>query len=71
MIEMEIEDVLVRVSAVDPSQLAWFGRIVILKEKEGIEYCLSGPARQRPTCSSCRCGERQRRGRCRTTSWRT
>ena len=35
MIEMEIEDVLVRVSVVDSSRLAWFGRIVILKEKEG------------------------------------
>lgn len=35
MIEMEVKDVLVRVSAVDASQLAWFGRIVILKEKDG------------------------------------
>jgi hypothetical protein len=35
MIEMKTADVLVRVSAVDPKQLAWFGRIIVLKEKDG------------------------------------
>jgi uncharacterized protein len=35
MIEMEAQDVLVRVSAADASQLAWFGRIVVLNEKDG------------------------------------
>jgi hypothetical protein len=35
MIEMMVDDVLVRVSADEPTQLAWFGRIVFLKEKDG------------------------------------
>lgn len=35
MIEMKVDDILVRVSADDPMQLAWFGRIVVLKEKDG------------------------------------
>ena len=35
MIEATVDDVLVRVSDTDPERLAWFGRIVLLKEKDG------------------------------------
>jgi bifunctional DNase/RNase len=35
MIETKVEDVLVRVAPEDPMRLAWFGRIIILKEREG------------------------------------
>jgi RNA polymerase sigma factor (sigma-70 family) len=35
MLEMKVEDVLVRVSAEDPPQLTWHGRIVVLKETNG------------------------------------
>jgi hypothetical protein len=30
-----VDDVLVRVSDTDPKRLAWFGRIIVLKEKDG------------------------------------
>src|SRR5436190_12986815 len=35
MIETKVEKILVRVSGDDPTKLAWFGRIIILKEKDG------------------------------------
>jgi bifunctional DNase/RNase len=35
MIEAKVDDVLVRVSETDPGRLAWFGRIIVLKEKHG------------------------------------
>ena len=35
MIETSVDDVLARVSVDDPERLAWFGRIIVLKEKAG------------------------------------